>query len=115
MFNSCSNDVVSLVGIGVGHPFEHHVVRFGAPTGEDDLLWPAAQKAGDLRSRLFIKSVFDVAESFGVVSKERVLDAYEAAYSAQRTFERQVTRIGEEALRFAEEHSLPVIVVLEFK
>ncbi|MBU1241518.1 CoA activase [Myxococcota bacterium] len=67
---------------------------------------------GNLRSRLFIDSVFRVAQSFGVERKQQVLDAYATAYDAQRAFERQVTDLGRRAIDFAREHDLPVIVVL---
>ncbi len=67
---------------------------------------------GNLRSRLFVDSVFRVAKDFGVEHKQRVLDAYEVAYEAQRSFERQVSQLGTRAMEFAREHDLPVIVVL---
>ena len=66
---------------------------------------------GHLDSSTFLESCRTVAQAFGVKGKiwHR---AYESARRAQSDFEARCVELGQEALRFAEEHGIVAVVVL---
>ncbi len=60
----------------------------------------------------FIKVMREyLKDKFGITAKKEVESAIEAAYAAQDAYRRELLAYGEQAMSYAQEHNLPIIVL----